>query len=227
MDEAPRRMFSEKREKEFSEEEINITVGVLRSFAAETIRGKPKALPLELRQAVQALVVEPAVEIIITDEQGRYALVPRPPDDSEANKKWYGEQKLHIAGGFLRPNREGAESVGPIGTGIRMAKEDTGLDVVPVSGPIAMYQWTRTKEHPTGWPLSLAFVFKVVGGTPKENIRWFDADSLPTEEELITGNSGRIHRGLIEAYQAWRKDPHTFIDLNEKLAEKDGSRDSE
>jgi ADP-ribose pyrophosphatase YjhB (NUDIX family) len=212
-------MFRREREQEFSSEAIDSAVQVLRSYAAETIRGAPKALPLELREAVQALVVEPAVEIIITDEHGRYLLVQRPPNDSEANKRYFGEGRFHLPGGFLKPNRTGAKSVGPIGTAVRMAREETGLKVVPISGPIAMYQWTRTKEHPTGWPLALVFVFKVVGGELKEGTKWVDPDKLPDKSELLQGNAGEIQRRYMEVYQKWRQDPETFIDLNQKTAE--------
>lgn len=195
---------------------IENAIAVDRFYAEKVLRGDERALPLELREAQQAMVVEPAVEIIITDERGRYALIPRPKNDSAANKKTYGEEKLYIPGGFQKPNRKGGKFVSPVETAIRMAKAKTGLEVQPISGPIGFYQWTRAKDHPTGNPLSIPMVFKVKGGTAHPDLRWFEPDELPSLDEMTRGNSGKIHRKILQAYQAWRQNPASFIDMNAK-----------
>lgn len=198
-------------EKQFSEEEIGKAVQVVRSLAARTMRGEQRAAPLALYEAIQAFTPQPFVEVILTDGKGRYALHRRPK-----NEKHFGPNRLHILGGALRPDRHG---ITPVKAARAMAKDEMGAqDIKYLAGPIATYQWKPVIEHPTGWPNSQVYVFKVVGDLPeRDDIVWFKNNTLPSQDEIITDRSGEIHLDFLRVYQNWCENPRQPCrDLNEK-----------
>ena len=198
-------------EREFSPEQIQNAVEVIRSFAAQTMTGVPKATPPELYEAIQALTPQPFVEVILIDGKGRYALHRRPK-----NERHFGANRLHILGGNLKPDRKGMSMAD---AAREMARAEMGAeDLEYVAGPIASYQWKRGSEHPSGWPNSQVYVMKVVGNLPeRQDIVWFDNNALPPEDEVIIGKAGDIHRNFLQVYQSWCKNPNQpCIDLNER-----------
>lgn len=199
------------RVREITEEEIVSAVAVIRSLAARTMTGEPKVAPLELYEAIQALTPQPAVEVVVTDGKGRYALLRRPADE-----KHFGANRLHILGGFLKPDRHG---ISMADAGREMIQKEMGVaDAEYVAGPIAAYQWTRTKDHPTGWPDSQVYVLKISGDlTNRDDIVWFENNKLPTKDEMILDRPGEIHLDFLRVYQEWCKNPEKpCVDLNEK-----------
>lgn len=197
--------------REITDAEIAQATEVIRSLAARTMRGEMKAAPLKLYEAIQALTPQPAVEVVVIDGKGRYALHRRPPDDED-----FGPNRLHIIGGFLKPDRHGITMVD---VGRDMVQKEMGVtDVEYVAGPIAAYQWDRTIDHPTGWPHSQVYILKALGDVPtRDDVVWFENGKLPTEDEIITGRPGKIHLDFLRVYQEWCKNPQQPCrDLNEK-----------
>lgn len=198
-------------ERPITPEETKTTVEVIRSLAARVIRGEKRAPPLEVYEAIQALMPQPAVEVVVIDGKGRYALMRRPPDE-----KHFGPNRLHLLGGFLKPDRKG---ISMVDAGREMIQKEMGVeDAEYVAGPIATRQWDRTTEHPTGWPNSQVYVMKVSGDLlARDDIVWFDNEQLPAKDEVITGRPGEIHVDFLRVYQGWCKNPQQpCVDLNEK-----------
>src|SRR5258708_1777483 len=211
MEKGPVGLFPKKgQERPIAQNEIDSAISVIRSLAARTMRGETKAAPLELYEAIQGLMPQPAVEVIVTDGKGRYALMRRPADE-----KHFGANKLHILGGFLKPDRKG---ISMVDAGRSMVQKEMGADDAEyLAGPIAAYQWKRGIEHPTGWPHSQVYVLKVGDIPEREDIMWLENDKLPATDEVITGGPGQIHLDFLRVYQEWCKDPkQPCVDLNEK-----------
>ena len=208
----PAGLFPKKgKERSITPREIDKATEVIRSLAARVMRGEQQAPPLKLFEAIQALTPQPYVEVIFTDGKGRYALHKRPPTE-----RFFGAGKLHILGGQVKPDRKGTSMVK---AARRMAQEEMGAqDVEYLAGPIATYQWKRGVDHPTGWPHSNVYVLKVVGDLPtREDIVWFDNNTLPPSDQIIIGKSGEIHTDFLRVYQQWCENPQQpCVDLNEK-----------
>ena len=191
--------------------EVANATEIIRSLAARTMTGEPRAVPYELYEAIQALTPQPVVEVVVIDGKGRYALMRRPLDD-----KTFGPGRLHVLGGFLKPDRKG---ISMVDAGRKMIEDEMGVaDAEYVAGPIATRQWTRTIDHPTAWPNSQVYVLKVPGDIPdRDDVVWFDNDKLPTQDEVIICRPGQIHQDFLRVYQEWCKNPQQPCrDLNEK-----------
>jgi hypothetical protein len=188
--------------REFSAEDVGNAVEVIRSVTARMMTGEPRVAPLALHESMQGATVQPAIEaIIVNRERTKYALHKRPPDE-----KNFGPNRLHILGGFLKPNRHG---VSMTETAREMAQKEMGLqDIEFVAGPIAVYQWTRGIEHPIGWPNSQVYVFEAVGEIPnRDDTVWFNIDELPTEDQSMVGFAGKLHTDFLRVFQEWAKSP--------------------
>ena len=178
----------------FTKDQEKLAADVTGHYAARRLAGERRCFPLELHDATFRCVVPTIVEGIIVDGAGRYALVPRPERDEV-----YGGGRLHILGGASNP---GTRSM--LADAEWMAQTEFGFDNLSyVAGPIAVYTWQVEDNHPFGTPRSEVYVFKAEGKWPENNgVRWFLNGTFPTNDELIIGRFGQMHRRFLQVYHS-------------------------
>ena len=107
---------------------------------------------------IHKLVPWPAVEVLIYDDNGRFALTYR--DDTHF-KGW------HIPGGYLKVNESYGEACDRI-----VRKEKVALGVAELK-LIASHTWLAG-EHPYGYPVSMVIACRATDETvERDGLRWF------------------------------------------------------
>lgn len=200
---------------EFESRDVEATARTLRTLAEKQRGGDRRVAPQELFFGLKETTVEPAIELVIIDSEGKYCLQRRPPGESV-----WGAGKLHIIGGFLKASPKYPTIMSD---GLWMAREECDFENVSyVAGPIAIYRWQNPEEHPFGHPVSMLYVAKMEGPLPnRDDLVWFEPGTVPAEREMIQGpggHGGRIHFMLLRAFNraALRNFDCACIDLNER-----------
>jgi ADP-ribose pyrophosphatase YjhB (NUDIX family) len=113
-----------------------------------------------------------AVEVLITDGNGRVLLVDR------HDELWDG---WHVLGGYIPAN---AASISEACA--RVAKREVGQEV-KFEFVLATYKW-KPGEHPYGFPTSIVCVCTISDPTKiatADTRRWFDAEDVPAQKEFL------------------------------------------
>ena len=192
--------------------DLATTNRVLATIRAAQLSGDRRAIPDEIFEEVGKIVVQPCVEVIVVDG-GKYCLQRRSKDDSGN----FGEGRLHIPGGFLKP----VNGAGSVACDARwMAHTECGFqDLQYIAGPVAIYRWPM-ETHKYANPVSLAYVFEPCGiKQQKEGLAWFDIGVLPDRQEVIDGHGGEVHLAILRVFfDSYKKNfqcPCVDLDMNQ------------
>ena len=161
------------------------TVGVT-VLAAERICARSLARFTATRVGSSSIAKPaPAICVLVVDDEGRVLLGRRAHEPAEG--RW------DILGGFMNENEQ------PFDTLRRELREETSLDVEP--GTFVGVVTDRYGDDGNA-TLNLCWTATVVSGdaAPSDDVaelRWFERDELPGEEELAFSNTAELLR-------AWR-----------------------
>jgi hypothetical protein len=192
-----------------TDQDVERAAEIVLHFARMTVQGERRAYPLPLYEAMMYATVQSVVEGVIIDG-ARYALGRRP-----AGEKVFGENRLHIIGGCVKPQTKGISMLGEMAW---MARNEYGFgDISHVAGPIATYTWQHG-EHPIGWPRVELHVFRAIGSIPERpDLVWYPYGQYPAEDEILAGRAGEIHLDFLREFHTWLENPQRpCTDLNQR-----------